>query len=285
MSEEDRYTRLKSLKEFGYDVEWENLLDKTILIIGVGGVGSIVAEMLTRCGVGKIYLIDLDYVEEVNLNRLFYKNEHIGQTKVEAAKSILRTVNEQVEIIPLFQDVCLNDFEEKFEKIIKVSDLVLSCLDNLPARTYINEKCVIFNQTYIDTGATRSGLGGYVHLVVPYETACYACTGSIDLGEKEEGAACTASLPTTIAMVASLASEISLKYLLNFGTIPDYIGFNALNDQFIQQKMVRDSNCFVCGDKEYSREEKEKSIEELETITDGKSLSELMEDLEESKED
>ena len=56
MSEEDRYTRLKSLKEFGYEVNWEDLFEKKILIIGVGGVGSVVAEMLTRCGVGKLYL-------------------------------------------------------------------------------------------------------------------------------------------------------------------------------------------------------------------------------------
>lgn len=280
MDKEDRYTRLKSLKDFGLEVNWEDLFDKKILILGVGGIGSVVAELLTRCGVGKLFIVDLDYVEEVNLNRLFYKNDHIGQTKVEAAKDILFTINPNVTVLPIFKDICEVNFEMEFEKIISECDLVLSCLDNLPARLYLNDKCVKLNQPYIDTGATRSGLGGYVHLVIPHETACYTCTGSIDLGKKEEGEACTASLPTTIAMIASLASEISLKYLLKFGTLPDYIGFNALTDQFIIRKMKKDTKCFICGEKKYSEHKKREKIEDIRAITEGKDVVDLLDELE-----
>ncbi|MHA1828511.1 MAG: HesA/MoeB/ThiF family protein [Candidatus Heimdallarchaeaceae archaeon] len=280
MKYEDRYSRLKSLKDFGYEVDWEVLFEKTLLIIGIGGVGSLVAEILTRCGVGKIILIDLDYVEAVNLNRLFYKNEHIGQTKVEAAKEILSTVNPNVKILPIFEDICNTNFETKFEQLIKESDLIFSCLDNLPARLYINEKSVKLNRPYIDTGATRSGLGGYVHLVVPRKTACYACTGSIDLGKDEKGESCTASLPTTIAIIASLASEIGLKYILNFGVVPDYIGFNALTDQFIIQKMKRDDNCYICGEKRYTETQKEEKMRDLKAMTKGKDLSNILDELE-----
>ena len=285
MVEENRYTRLKSISDFGYDVNWEDLQLKKVLIIGVGGVGSIIAEMLSRCGIGELYLIDLDVVEEVNLNRLFFKDDHIGKTKVDAAKQILSMVNSDVVVHPFMQDVCASDFEEKFEEILKECDLVVSSLDNIPARLYINQKCVELNKTYVDTGATRSGLGGYVHLVIPFKTACYSCTGSIDMGKKEEGLSCTASLPSTIAIVASIATEICLKHLLEFGTIPDYIGFNALNDQYILQKMAKDPNCFVCGEKEFTKEEKEKSIAELDSLTKGKSLSELMGDLDDKKEE
>ncbi len=281
MEDENRYTRLKSLSEFGLEVDWLDLAKMNVLIIGVGGVGSVAAEMLARCGVGELNIIDLDYVEEVNLNRLFYTVDQIGQTKVKAAEDVLKKINSDVEINGYFVDVCSSDFEEKFDELINDNSLTISCLDNLPARLYVNSKCVELNRPYVDSGATRSGLGGYVHLVKPRENACYACTGSIDLGEKKEGKDCTASLPSTIAIVASFVTEISLKYLLKFGTIPDYIGFNALTDHYLKQTMPNDPNCHVCGDKIFSKKEKKQSFEKIEKLTEGKELSELMEDLEE----
>ncbi len=280
---EDRYVRLKSLAEFGIDINWDDLFTKKILIVGVGGVGSIVAEMLTRCGVGELHLIDLDTVEEVNLNRLFFTAEQIGRPKVEAAKDYLSKINNDVKIYAYMQDVCSTDFEEQFESIIREVDLVINSVDNFPARIYVNEKCVKLHQDYIDSGASRSGLGGYVHLVIPFKTACYACTGSIDLGTKEHAEPCTASLPSTIAIIASLITEISLKYLLKFGTIPDYIGFNALTDQYIIQKMKRDPNCYVCGDKQFTLEEQKQSLKDVKELTEGKTINELIEDLNEQE--
>ena len=45
---------------------------KTIIIVGIGGVGSVLSEMLVRCGIGKLIIYDYDYVEMANMNRLFY---------------------------------------------------------------------------------------------------------------------------------------------------------------------------------------------------------------------
>jgi len=279
MNDKKRYLRLKNLKEFGVDITWEDLFSKTVLLAGVGGVGSIAAEMLARCGIGKMILIDLDIVEEVNLNRLFYTQKNIGKPKVEVAKEILTKINSDVEIETYHSDICAIDFEEKFEQLIRESDLVISSLDNIPARLYINEKCVQLKKEYIDSGASRSGLGGYVHLVIPFKTACYQCTGSIDLGEKKHGEPCTASLPSTIAIIASLTVEIALKYLLNFGVIPDYIGFNALTDQYIIQKMNRDPLCFICGERKTSLKEQKKSLQKIDELTEGKTVDELIQNL------
>ena len=283
MDSTNRYTRLKSLSDFGYDINWEKLSEKKVLIIGVGGVGSIVAEMLARCGIGELNIIDLDIVEEVNLNRLFYLKEQIGEPKAEVVKKMLSTVNPDVHINSFMTDVCSNDFEGKLDELITQCNLTFSCLDNLPARLYINQKCVALDKAYVDTGATRSGLGGYIHLVLPRKNACYSCTGSLDLGSKEKGESCTASLPSTIAIIASIATEISLKHLLEFGKIPDYIGFNALDDVYLRQKTPRDPNCYVCGDKKYSKTEKESSLKQIQSITEGKSVDELIEELGEEK--
>jgi len=70
------------------------------VIIGVGGVGSVVAEMLTRCGIGKLVLYDYDTVELANMNRLFFTPQQVGLTKVLAAQETLNFINPEVEIEP-----------------------------------------------------------------------------------------------------------------------------------------------------------------------------------------
>lgn len=284
MPKNNRYTRLKNIKEFGFDVDFDELKQKAALIIGVGGVGSLVAEILTRCGIGKLFIIDLDVVEEVNLNRLFFSEEHIGRSKVEVVGELLKKINPSVTVESFHSDVCAVAFQSTFDRLIDECDIALSCLDNFPTRTYINERCVSLNKEYIDTGASRSGLGGYVHLVIPHKTACYECIGSIDLGLKEEGEPCTASLPSTIAIIASLAAEHTLKYLLKFGNIPDYIGFNAITDHFSHKKHRRDPGCYICGEQEKEKDLTDNAVSEslqyVETVTGGQEIDQLLEALE-----
>ena len=66
------YSRVMALKQMGIVKNYENILNFTVLIVGVGGVGSVVSEMLTRCGIGKLILFDYDKVELANMNRLFF---------------------------------------------------------------------------------------------------------------------------------------------------------------------------------------------------------------------
>ncbi len=66
--------------------------------MGVGGIGSAAAEMLTRCGIGKLILYDYDKVELANMNRLFFTPTQVGLTKVEAAKESLCLINPEISI-------------------------------------------------------------------------------------------------------------------------------------------------------------------------------------------
>lgn len=72
VKDDNPYSRLMALKRMGVVSNYEKIKDCSVLIVGVGGVGSVVAEMLTRCGIGKLIIYDYDKVELANMNRLFY---------------------------------------------------------------------------------------------------------------------------------------------------------------------------------------------------------------------
>merc|ERR1711892_1410441 len=72
------YSRLMALKRMGIVANYEAIRNKTVAIVGVGGVGSVTAEMLTRCGIGKLILFDYDKVEMANMNRLFFQPHQSG---------------------------------------------------------------------------------------------------------------------------------------------------------------------------------------------------------------
>ena len=108
----------------------QRLAKSSILIAGVGGLGSVVADGLTRAGIGKLILFDNDVVELSNLNRqLLYDQNDLGKLKVVVAKQRLLAINPNLKI-------------ETFHKsILELSDLSLprfsgiaDCLDNFGAR-------------------------------------------------------------------------------------------------------------------------------------------------------
>lgn len=66
------YSRLMALQRMGIVENYASIRTKRLIIVGIGGVGSVVAEMLTRCGVGEMVLFDYDKVELANMNRMFY---------------------------------------------------------------------------------------------------------------------------------------------------------------------------------------------------------------------
>lgn len=66
------YSRLMALQRMGIVKDYENIRTKSVAVVGIGGVGSVTADMLTRCGIGKLILFDYDKVELANMNRLFF---------------------------------------------------------------------------------------------------------------------------------------------------------------------------------------------------------------------
>ncbi|KAK9884276.1 hypothetical protein WA026_005228 [Henosepilachna vigintioctopunctata] len=241
------YSRLMALKKMGIVKNYEKIRTFCVAIIGVGGVGSVAAEMLTRCGIGKLLLFDYDKVELANMNRLFFQPHQSGLSKVEAAAETLQNINPDVEILSFNYNITSVDNFEHFQSTLltqgcdgKPVDLVLSCVDNFEARLTINSVCNETNLNWFESGVAENAISGHIQFLEPGRTACFACVpplivaSNIDEKTLKRDGVCAASLPTTMAIVAGFLVQNTLKYLLNFGDVANYLGYNALNDFFLQ---------------------------------------------------
>ncbi|CAJ0930021.1 unnamed protein product, partial [Mesorhabditis belari] len=250
------YSRLMALKRMGIVDDYERIREKTIIVVGVGGVGSIVADMLTRCGAGKLILFDYDKVELANMNRLFYQPHQSGLSKVEAAKDTLIHINPDVEFETHNMNITTMENFNKFVDRIRHGsltggkvDLVLSCVDNFEARMTINTACNEEMQIWMESGVSENAVSGHIQFIEPGRTACFACLPplvvAMNIDEKtlKRDGVCAASLPTTMAVVAGFLVQNTLKYLLKFGEVSMYVGYNALNDFFPKESMLANPEC------------------------------------------
>eukprot|EP00300_Choanocystis_sp_HF-7_P003625 c12759_g1_i3.p1 GENE.c12759_g1_i3~~c12759_g1_i3.p1 ORF type:complete len:509 (+),score=120.97 c12759_g1_i3:36-1529(+) len=251
------YSRLMALKRMGIVENYERIRDFSIAIVGVGGVGSVAAEMLTRCGIGKLLLFDYDKVELANMNRLFFRPEHCGLTKTEAAAKTLYEINPDVEFKTYDMNIChMGKFEEFIEAIKTGSrdgkgpvDLVFSCVDNFEARMSINMACNELGQRWIESGVSENAVSGHIQFIHPGKTACFACApplivaAGIDERTLKRDGVCAASLPTTMGITAGFLVQNALKLLLGFGEVSAYLGYNAMQDFFPRMELKPNPEC------------------------------------------
>lgn len=256
-----------ALKRMGIVDNYERIRDYTIAIVGIGGVGSVTAEMLTRCGIGKLLLFDYDKVEFANMNRLFFRPDQSGMSKVEAAVNTLREINPDVEFEAYNYNITLMENFNHF--LCRIShggkedrkvDLVLSCVDNFEARMAINTACNELNQAWMESGVSENAVSGHVQVIIPGQTACFACApplvvaSNIDERTLKRDGVCAASLPTTMGIVAGFLVQNTLKYLLKFGNVTYYLGYNAMQDYFPTMAMKPNP---TCDDRKCQRRQKE----------------------------
>lgn len=251
------YSRLMALQRMGIVQDYERIRTKSVAVVGVGGVGSVTADMLTRCGIGKLILFDYDKVELANMNRLFFTPDQAGLSKVEAAAKTLNFINPDVQILTNNYNITTVESFSKFLDAINTGgmdgngpvDLVLSCVDNFEARMAINTACNELNINWFESGVSENAVSGHIQLLKPGETACFACAPPLVVAEnidektlKREGV-CAASLPTTMGIVAGMLVQNTLKYLLNFGEVSNYLGYNALIDFFPKMTLRPNTQC------------------------------------------
>jgi len=128
----ERYSRQILFREIGREGQ-EKLLASRVLIVGCGALGASHAEMLSRAGVGKLRIVDRDFVEFTNLQRqTLFKEEDAQQRlpKAAAAKKRIAEINSEVEVEEIVADVN----NSNVETLIKDADLVIDGTDNFLVR-------------------------------------------------------------------------------------------------------------------------------------------------------
>lgn len=287
------YSRLMALQRMGIVDNYERIREFSVAIVGIGGVGSVAAEMLTRCGVGRLLLYDYDTVELANMNRLFFRPEQVGMTKTDAAVQTLSDINPDVVLESYTLNITTVQGFETFMTSLRTKtflpnkegsgvDLVLSCVDNYEARMVVNQACNELNQTWMESGVSEDAVSGHIQLLIPGETACFACAPPLVVASgvdertlKREGV-CAASLPTTMGVVAGILVQNTLKYLLKFGHVSPYLGYNSLKDYFPTMEMKPNPQCSnascIARQKEYilskpTRDAAAKAKMELEALS------------------
>ncbi len=138
----------------------ERLLNSTVCVVGLGGLGSVVCECLVRAGVGCLVLVDFDYVSLSDLNRqILYSYRDIGKRKVDAASKRLRSFLPDVKIKAISKRLTENSGP------ILQGDVVADCLDNFEARFCLDRLCRDKGLPFVHAGV--EGLFGQVVTVLP----------------------------------------------------------------------------------------------------------------------
>ena len=239
----ERFSRQIILKDIG-TVGQKKILTSKVLIIGVGGLGSPVAELLSRAGVGTIGIVDNDKVSLSNLHRQsLYTSLSIGKLKVKIAKEEIKKINNNIKVKTY--KFRLNS--KNLKKIISDYDYIVDGTDNFKTKFLLNDFCLKFRKILV-TGAI-SKFDGHI-FTFNFENKkipclrCFFQESNIEddlLNCESEGI-----LGTVAGIIGSIQANEILKKILNIGKgLDGYILIlDLLNLNFRKVKLKKRKNCF-----------------------------------------
>ena len=222
------------------------LNDASVLIIGVGGLGSPVALYLAAAGVGRIGLVDFDNVDETNLHRqILYGESDIGRPKLEAAKERLQEANPhiQIDLHPVRLDA------PNAAQIIRDYDVVADGTDNFATRYLVNDACVMAGVP--NAYASISRFDGQASVFCAPEGPCYRCLfAEPPPAELVPSCAEAGVLGVLPGLLGTIQATEVLKLLLGLGEslTGRLLLVDALSMQFRTLTISRNPECPVCGE-------------------------------------
>lgn len=158
------------------------LIAARVAIVGIGGIGSVVATELAHLGVKELILVDPDYVEPTNLNRLVGSSpSDVGRLKVDSAKDAIMRINPAASVVTINSTISTPDAING----VKSADVILGCVDSHGGRLVLNQLALQYAIPFLDAGSgiverpTGVDFGGQVQLVTP-GSGCLVCRGFID---------------------------------------------------------------------------------------------------------
>jgi len=239
-----RYSKQIMLPQI--DIEGQQKInDSTILIIGMGGLGSPTALYLAATGVGHIIIADFDQVELSNLQRqIIHSTSDIGDDKVNSAKSKLLELNPNI-TVTVVNEIMHSD---NLASLIQDVDIVLDGTDNFESRFEINKACVECHKPLISAAVIR--FEGQISVFKGYEVdqPCYQCLYS-EQGDGRESCVENGVLAPVAGLVGTIQALQAIKVLLGIGEqlCGELLLIDGLDLSFRKVKIVKEPECPICG--------------------------------------
>ncbi len=238
-----RYSRQILLPDFGIEGQ-ERLRASSVLVVGLGGLGSPVAMYLAAAGVGRLVLADFDAVDLSNLQRqIIHTTAQIGRPKAESARVALAALNPDVELVTVKRSLV----EETLPEIVADVDLVLDCCDNFATRFAVNAACVAAGVPLVSGAAIR--LEGQVTAFSGQPGGpCYQCLYPRD-GGIDETCSTNGVLAPVVGIIGSIQATEAIKILSGLGE-PLFGRLLLLDAALMQWRSLRlpsDPSCPVCS--------------------------------------
>ena len=239
----ERFSRQIILKEVG-TIGQKKILSSKVLIVGAGGLGSPVAEFLSRAGVGTIGIIDNDNVSLSNLHRQnLYLTKDVGKSKVKIAKDKIKKINHNTKVKTY--KIRLNN--QNFKKIVNNYDYFVDGSDNFKTKFLLNDFCLKFKKILI-TGAI-SKFDGHI-FTFDFKNKKIPCLRCFfqenEISDELLNCESEGILGTVAGIVGSFQANEVLKKILNIGKDLDGYIFilDFLNLNFRKVKIKKRKNCF-----------------------------------------
>lgn len=244
----DRYSRQELFP--GIRAEGQKKLGiKHVLVIGAGALGTGISEALVRSGIGKVTIVDRDYVEWSNLQRQQLYAEQDAQDRIPkaiAAKQRLSCINSEVDIQAIVADVTT----EEMTSLVKGVDLILDATDNFDTRLLINDASQKYKIPWIYGACV--GSYGLTYTIIPGKTPCLNCL--LETVPLSGGTCDTVGIiGPAVQMVVSYQIAEALKILVEDweSLRPTLLSFDLWKNQHVAIKVnqLKKESCLSCGSK------------------------------------
>ena len=250
----DRYSRqilFTGIAEAGQ----EKLLGASAVLVGCGALGTVVANLLVRAGLGRLRIVDRDFVEASNLQRQTLFEEADARDalpKATAAERRLRAIDSDARVEGIVADLT----PENSEELLGGFQLILDGTDNFETRLLLNDLAISRDVPWIYAAAV--GSYGVTMTIRPRETACLAC-----LTESEEKGAWTSAeatcdttgvLGAAVGVIASIEAAEATKLLAGRPEALNQrlISCDVWSGRFQSIRIARNPDCRACERREFA---------------------------------
>ncbi|MFC0227726.1 HesA/MoeB/ThiF family protein [Serratia aquatilis] len=238
-----RYSRQLLLEEVGPEGQ-HKLKHATVLIVGLGGLGSPAALYLAAAGVGTLLLADDDKLHITNLQRqILYRTVDVNSSKAQLAQRDLQALNPLVECIALEQRLAGSILSD----VVARADLVLDCSDNMATRHAVNAAC--FNTGVPLISGSAVGFSGQLLVIEPpYTQGCYACLYP-EQTEPQRNCRTAGVLGPVVGIIGTLQALEAIKMLAG---MPSHLSgklrlFDGKQQSWNTLQLSKTTACNVCG--------------------------------------